>query len=159
MQIYVASSWRNPHQPAVVRLLSADHDVYDFTRPGRAGPFAGKSELPDGFHWSDIDPEWESWDPEKYRASLGHDLAQAGFRQDKAALDWCDALVLVHPCGRSAHLELGYACGTDKWTAAYYPLGVEVEPELMNLLADEILVGEEELLRWASSPWALHRAD
>ncbi|MCQ2145827.1 MAG: hypothetical protein MJY72_08790 [Bacteroidales bacterium] len=35
MKIYVASSWRNPHYPAVVAALrDAGFDVYDFRNPG-----------------------------------------------------------------------------------------------------------------------------
>ena len=33
-KIYVASSWRNPHQPAIVEELRvAGHEVYDFRNP------------------------------------------------------------------------------------------------------------------------------
>lgn len=51
MRIYVASSWRNERQPEVVARLRAEgHEVYDFRRPN------GQQ---DGFHWSEIDPEWQ----------------------------------------------------------------------------------------------------
>jgi len=51
MSIYVASSWRNTHQPSVVAALrEAGHDVYDFRNP-RPGDH--------GFHWSMIDPDWK----------------------------------------------------------------------------------------------------
>lgn len=45
-KVYVASSWRNQHQPQVVSFLREQgHEVYDFRHP------AGKT----GFQWSQID--------------------------------------------------------------------------------------------------------
>lgn len=53
-KIYVASSWRNEFQWQVVHeLRRVGHEVYDFRNP-KPGD--------DGFHWSEIDPDWErSW--------------------------------------------------------------------------------------------------
>lgn len=125
-KIYVASSWRNRKQPSVVAALrDAGHEVYDFRNPA-----------PDdnGFHWSEIDREWSNWTPEEFTAQIeSHPTAVAGFAKDKAALDWCEACVLVLPCGRSAHLEAGYAVGQGKPTIIL--LDHEAfEPELMYLL-------------------------
>lgn len=127
MRIYVASSWRNQHQPAIVAgLRQRGHEVYDFRNPpGRTG-----------FAWSAIDPDWESWDAEAYREALRHPLAQAGFKSDMDALRAADAVILVLPCGRSAHLELGWAAGAGKRTAILTREGEE--PELMALMADHI---------------------
>lgn len=37
-KIYVASSWRNPYFPEVVKRLRAEgHDVYDFRNPPHGG--------------------------------------------------------------------------------------------------------------------------
>ena len=47
MRIYVASSWRNTHQQAIVAALrEAGHDVYDFRnpRPGDKGFAWSRSE-------------------------------------------------------------------------------------------------------------------
>jgi hypothetical protein len=138
MRIYVASSWRNLHQPAVVQALQdAGHDVYDFRRPAPGD---------DGFHWSEIDPAWESWTPAQYCQALQHPLAQVGFAQDKLALQMADVTVLVLPCGRSAHLELGYAQGVGQRTAV---LMLEAcEAELMYLLVDRVCLNMDELLGW-----------
>lgn len=121
MRIYVASSWRNAHQPAVVERLRADgHEVYDFRNPAHGEK---------GFAWSDIDPNWLKWSPADFVAALDHPIAKHGFVRDMDALHWCDACVLVLPCGRSAHLELGWAAGAGKKTCIYAP---ELpEPELM----------------------------
>jgi hypothetical protein len=54
IKIYVASSWRNKEQPYVVEALKmAGHHVYDFRHP---------IANDDGFHWSEIDENWQSWD-------------------------------------------------------------------------------------------------
>ncbi len=147
MKVYVASSWRTESQPGVVGLLrSAGHQVYDFRFPSKEGPEGAPGC---GFSWSEIDHEWQSWSPEQYREALNHGTAQRGFAADQAALDWCDACLLILPCGRSAHLELGYCAGKEKLTVVYIPDATGFEPELMYLLCDVILVGEEELQRWA----------
>ena len=119
-RIYLASSWRNTFQPLICGQLGmAGFEVYDFRNPpGRTG-----------FAWSAIDPEWQKWDAQQFLEDLDHPLAQAGFGADMGALAACDACVLLLPCGRSAHLELGYAVGAGKYTAALM-LGKN-EPELM----------------------------
>ena len=127
MKIYVASSWRNENQPAIVeRLKICGFDVYDFRHP-----VTGDA----GFHWSEIDPEWQSWSPDDYIEKLRHQTAERGFAFDYAALNQCDIAVLVMPCGRSAHLELGYMLGQGK---PGYILLTEAEPELMYKMATGI---------------------
>lgn len=136
MRIYVASSWRNPHQPIVVTtLLLAGHQVYDFRNP-RPGDH--------GFAWSSIDPDWLRWSPERFRECLDHPVAQAGFANDMDALRSCDACVLVLPCGRSAHLELGWAAGAGKRTVVLFT-GPD-EPELMYRMLHKVCVNLDEVL-------------
>lgn len=135
MRIYVASSWRNDYQPAVVKALrEADHEVYDFKNPA-----------PDnnGFGWSQIDPNWQKWSPAEYLTCLEHPIAQAGFDLDFNAMKEADACVLVMPCGRSAHIEAGYFVGAGK------PLLIlisDAEPELMYKMADGLFIGLGALL-------------
>jgi len=135
-KIYVASSWRNEHQPEVVaELRKLGHEVYDFRNPEE-----GKG----GFHWSDIDPEWESWSGMEYVKGLNHDLALDGFNCDLDAMKWADTFVLVQPCGRSAHLEMGWAVGQGKTTVML--LSQKIEPELMIKMCDWICVDLCEVL-------------
>lgn len=134
-RIYVASSWRNKHQAVVVEALRfAGHQVYDFKnpRPGNKG-----------FAWSEIDPDWESWTPERYRELLDHPIAKAGFASDFNAMKWADTFLLVLPCGRSAHLELGWACGQGKQTLVLLD---EMEPELMVKMVDHLCLSLQEAL-------------
>ena len=130
-RIYVASSWRNPHQPDIVDLLHHQgHEVYDFRNP-----FTGIR----GFAWAEIDPDWQSWSAKKYREVLTtHPVAARGFVSDLRAMQWADTCLLVLPCGRSAHLEAGWFCGQGKRCIILTQDGEE--PELMALLATDICV-------------------
>ncbi len=133
-KIYVASSWRNNTQPQVVQSLrDYGHSVYDFKNP-RPGD--------GGFHWSEIDHAWEDWTPEAYRDALDHPIAKAGFASDFDAMKWADTFVLVLPCGRSAHLELGWACGQGKQTLILLD---QMEPELMTRMVDHICISLDEV--------------
>lgn len=134
-RIYVASSWRNEQQPEVVRLLRAcNHEVYDFRNPPHST----------GFAWSDVGLE-KSCSAHDYRqAMLTHPRAAQGFMADFAAMRWADVGLLVLPCGRSAHLELGWMAGAGKRTLILTRDGEE--PELMALLADRICITIDEVL-------------
>lgn len=125
-RIYLASSWRNPHQPDLVeQFRAAGHEVYDFRNPA-----PGNS----GFSWSEIDPDWQRWNTEQYLKALDHPVAERGFGFDLGGMEWATHFVLVMPCGRSAHLEAGWAMGAGKPTAILFR-GELAEPELMYKLA------------------------
>lgn len=136
--IYVASSWKNPYQPPVVeRLRSAGHDVYDFRNPAPGNT---------GFQWSNIDPHWEQWTSDQYINALHTRYAQDGYQLDYDALINADATLMVLPCGKSAHLELGTACGLGQQTAI---LMLERDtPELMYKLANTIITSWGSLDEW-----------
>ena len=130
MKIYVASSWRNNHQQYVVNeLRKAGHDVYDFKHP---------TEGDVGFHWSEIDPNWQNWNTHQYCDALKHSYAQFGFNRDFNAMKSSDICILCLPCGRSAHLEAGWMKGAGKKVIAYIPPNEKIEPELMYNLLDGI---------------------
>lgn len=126
-KIYVASSWRNTLQPMVVAdLKKSGHQVYDFRNP---------TEGDNGFHWREIDDDWENWTPEKYRDCLKHPVAESGFKSDMDAMKWANIFVGVQPFGRSASLEMGWAAGNGKKTILLLSNG---EPELMVKMLDHI---------------------
>lgn len=131
-RIYVASSWRNEHQPGIVAdLRRHGHQVYDFRNPAQGNT---------GFAWTKIDPDWLGWNPATFADLLqNHPIAQEGFSFDKRALDWCDTCVMVLPCGRSAHLEAGYAAGQGKHVI-WWLHPDKFEPELMYLLGHDFVV-------------------
>lgn len=141
MRVYVASSWRNAIQPRVVLTVrAAGHDVYDFREP-KPGEH--------GFSWHDIDPTIPrgpadlELGAEQIRTMLRHPAAEQGFEFDMGALEWCDACVLVLPCGRSAHLEAGWAAGAGKLTLALLADG---EPDLMWKMLDRLCTTTEEIV-------------
>jgi hypothetical protein len=122
LKIYPASSWRNRHYPVVVNKLRAIAEVYDWRQANR------------GFSWS-----CSTW--QEYAQQLEIDpLAAAAFQRDKDALDRCDVLVLITPCGSSAHLEAAYASAAGKPVIVLFdataPLQPSTDCELMlKLLA------------------------
>lgn len=133
MKIYVASSWRNDFQPEVVRALREDHhEVYDFKDA-------------EGFHWSEVDENWKQWvsDIQSYLKGLVHPCAERGFSRDMRALRECDACVYVMPCGVSASLEAGWACGAGKRVFVYVP--ALREPDLMVKMAEKVTDNLEEI--------------
>lgn len=149
-KIYVASSWRNEHQPEVVRVLRGvpGLDVYDFRNP-QGSPTEPGNGPGTGFHWSEVDPAWREWTPKALEAALAHPRAQDGFDSDCVACEGADATLLVLPCGRSAHLELGVAVGRGQRTAIFWPPGIpRQEPELMYKWVGAFLMSWEDVEAW-----------
>lgn len=141
-KIYLASSWKNKQQPEILAMLRAEgHEVYDFRNPAPGDT---------GFSWKQCQMEWgEKIDMHDMALYVRHiadnDAAHSGFKLDRDALHWCDTCVLLLPCGRSAHLEAGYAMGQGKET--FILLNKEgFEPELMYLLGDHICETPGDLL-------------
>jgi len=136
-KIYVGGSLSNPEIIRITKVLTtADHEVFSswFT----PGPEADE-------HWRDYEKELGY----SYREALRRPAAQNIFHFDKRWIDWSDVFVMVMPCGKSAHLELGYAVGTGKETIVYMP----EEPErydVMLAFADAIVYGDEELVQAAN---------
>lgn len=140
-KIYVASSWRNAEHPAIVAALQEDgHEVYDFRNPGD-----GK----EGFAWDQVGygdtPFYNGEaDLDGYVSCLAHPRAVEGFGLDKQAMDWADTFVLALPCGRSAHLEAGFAAGAGKRVIVLLSRD-KFEPELMYLLCSDIVTSVDEV--------------
>lgn len=141
-RIYVASSWRNDFQQAVVHVLrAAGAEVYDFKNPPQQT----------GFHWSEVGlPNTTGRDDtcsaQAYLSAIEHPRSVEGFASDFDAMKWADTCVLVLPCGRSAHLELGWAVGAGKRTAVL--LDDPCTPELMYRMVDHLAPSVVDLLGW-----------
>ena len=138
-KIYVASSWRNEHQPPVVQILRDHcHAVYDFRKPPGGT----------GFAWGTIDSNWKNWTAVQDIRALKNPTAVSGYKSDMKAMEWADACVLVLPCGRSAHLEAGWFAGkaSSHGKALYILTRDGEEPELMASMADGIFVSMREIL-------------
>lgn len=143
MKIYVASSWRNARQPEVVaRLRAAGHEVYDFRNPAPGDA---------GFGWRQCATDDQLRDGRRFRDEvLTHPIARRGFDFDMGALRGADAMVLVLPCGRSAHLELGWATGAGQRTLVLLDEPMS-EPELMYLMNSRICTSLEEVVEALAS--------
>jgi hypothetical protein len=143
MNIYVASSWRNEaKQQATVRALrNVGHHVYDFRNP-EPGDI--------GFGWRQCATTEQLKDPRRFRDEvLTHAIARAGFSKDMRALSNAQATVLVLPCGRSAHLELGWATGAGQKTIVLLDDPIS-EPELMYLACDHLAVSIDEVIEFVT---------
>ncbi len=153
MSVYVASSWRNTRQPAVVKALrDAGLTVYDFRNPDESKGFSwhdvgltGHAEpgsiVPAGY----LDTARAS----DYLAAVQHPRAVEGYRSDFDAMTAADTFVLVLPCGRSAHLELGWAAGSGRRTAVL--LDDPCTPELMYRMVDLMTVSLDTVVGWAGA--------
>jgi nucleoside 2-deoxyribosyltransferase len=126
MKVYVASSWNNEVYPEVVEALrQAGHDVYDFRHQG--GSDSNPTEMPS-------DQLLDFLDEPKVRSI---------FKNDMDALVDSDAVVCVLPCGRSAHLELGYGIGAGKRTVLLWHDGDA--PDIMHKAVDAIVFSVDEI--------------
>lgn len=141
--IYVASSWRNTFQPTVIKALrAANLECYDFRNP---------ADGLTGFEWREVEPSWglnveAGVTAESYLRGLAHPISRLGYDRDFTAMEKADTFVLVLPCGRSAHLELGWAVGAGKRTAIL--LDDPCTPELMYLMCDYLALSLADLLDW-----------
>lgn len=145
-KVYVASSWRNAMQAGVVAGLRSapGFEVYDFKHPAPGN---------EGFHWSEVMPSYdhETCQMDDYLKALEHPISEAGFRSDFDAMKWADTCVLVLPCGRSAHLELGWFVGQGKRTAILLDGDLndgQVTPELMYKMVDYVAPSFFDLITW-----------
>lgn len=85
---------------------------------------------------------------DEYLRMVNHPRAIDGFRSDFDAMRRADTFALVLPCGKSAHLELGWAVGAGKRTAIL--LEDPVEPELMYRMVDHLAVDLDDLVGWVT---------
>jgi len=132
--IYVASSWRNPYQQAVVKYLrQKGHNVYDFKNPPKKS----------GFSWAEISENWRDWSTVEYKLALNHPRAVEGFESDFNSMERADICVLVLPCGRSAHSEAGWMSG--RYKKVYVLMPTPQEPELMYKLFNGVFTTIEML--------------
>lgn len=128
--IYVASSWRNESLDEIFDCLTQ-----------RAIPYYDFRDSDSAFHWSAVMPGYrESGVTSQILISSlrQSEECKRGFGRDMLHLERAPAVLLVLPCGRSAHLELGWAVGQGKPTCIYFPPAYreQIEPELMYKMVD-----------------------
>ena len=130
MKIYLASSWKNSEDVISLQHLleTAGHEVDAFCNMKGGRYVFSFKELGDISGLNNIN----------IRNSSKVDKA---FKEDKKWLDWCDCCIMLLPCGKSAHLEAGYAKGQGKKLIIYNHDGfengeVDVMYGFANLITD-----------------------
>ena len=100
--IYIIGSLRNPAVPAITKRLM-DNNLQVFSEWYGAGERAD-----DHFR------EYHQSLGRSYLEALKTDAAKTIFEFDKKHIDLADTVILINPCGRSGHVEFGYAAGCKK---------------------------------------------
>ena len=133
MRVYLIGSLRNPAIPTIAaRLRDVGVEVFDDWFA--AGP--------------DADDIWRDY--EKARGRTYTQALEDGWHAshvwefDKGHLDSADAGVLVLPCGRSGHLELGYLIGQKK--PGYILLDNPDRWDIMYLFARRVFTSLDDLV-------------
>lgn len=133
MKVYVIGSLRDAKIPDLAEAVRGEgHEVFDDWHA--CGPDADE-------HWRN----YEIFRGRNYKEALASPFARHAFEFDKAHIEWADAVVLVAPAGKSAHLELGWALGQGKRGYILF----DGEPErwdLMYLFATSVCYQMTELL-------------
>lgn len=110
MRIYIASSWKMANSVRVIAnaLRGEGHKVFDFTDPEL------RDDGLDKFCFNASDWSGKPLEEIDWIEFLHYDATKRAFASDKAGIDWADAVLMILPCGRSAHMEAGYAVGCGK---------------------------------------------
>jgi hypothetical protein len=128
----------------MVRLLAtvlrdAGHEVYDFTDPRcRRTPELPPEKFPEQF-----DP-----DRHNYRDYLESQPAfRSAVEENRQAIEWCDLVILLLPCGIDATADwaLGVGLGKQSVVVGYPPAG---KRSPTHLWADALLDNTNEILPW-----------
>lgn len=129
MKIYLASSWKNKEE---VRKLAEQLrglsfvEVDDFTDPS-LGRYV--------FSWDDLEDEYKNVSGKVIPSSsyvvpikfVRDERSIKAFKEDINRIRWSKVLILILPCGRSAHTEFGYAAAAGKRLIVYAPGGFKQE--------------------------------
>lgn len=109
MNIYISSSWKNRDRVramAVTLRTVYDAIVYDFTDPA----CRGVPEIPPEMFPEQFDPEKGTY--QEYLRSFPH-WAEA-VKGNRKAIEACDMVLLMLPCGNDAHADAYYGLGLGK---------------------------------------------
>lgn len=145
LKVYISSSWKNRdrvrYTADAIRLQG--HEVYDFTDPKcREGiPEIPPEKFPDEFDPSRHNyREYINGTPEWRQAVL----------RNRRALEWCNVVVLLLPCGLDAHADAFYGLGRGSALAIVgQPKAGERVPT--HMWADAFLDHDNEIPTWLNS--------
>lgn len=132
---YVVGSLQNPQIPVIAQALrDAGFDAFD----------EWFASAPDG------DTQWQTYAKHRgwsYKQALHSAFVQTAFWFDFKHLQEAEIVVLVMPCGRSGHLELGWALGSGKEGYILFPDGEPDRYDLMANMATDVFFSVEELVK------------
>jgi len=131
---YVASSWKNAEvvKDTIDAIRNAGDQAFDFMhhsfdfdslsyRDSKTDAVEdGRDKLPDN--------EW-----------YNHPVVNTHFLIDRNALDECDALVAIFPCGNSSHIEIGIMEGQNKPVCAIVPKGINMKKDLLYKIFEKCI--------------------
>jgi hypothetical protein len=142
--VYISSSWKQRERvrAVAVALRAAGLDVYDFTDPAcRGEPEIPPEKFPRQFDAvTDVYAEYITSNAYWRRAVEGN----------RRALDRCDAVLLLLPCGADAHADWAYAVGRGKRTAVVgSPPNGERTPS--HLWSDALFHTDAEGVAWCAT--------
>lgn len=135
MRIYIISSLKNEKVPVLARKLrELGHEVIDdWYAPG-----------PEADDW------WTRYEKNRgrtFREALRGLHVEHVFNFDRRWIESSDAVILLLPCGKSGHLEFGYAIGRGKKGI----IVLDKEPEkfdIMYAFADAVCYSLEEAVEF-----------
>lgn len=135
-KVYLASSWKNKKlvDKVDVFLKSRGFEVSNFTHPDDRDYLFNWDQIPNSANMTQLDV-------------MQIPLVNNSFKEDKGWLDWADWIFLILPCGKSAHLEAGYAAGSGKKLAIYAEEFPKGEFDSMYGFCDIIGTNLEELVQ------------
>ncbi len=143
VNIYLSSSWKNRDRvrALAITLRTGGHEVYDFTDPACRGvPEIPPERFPDQF------------DPEKHVYATYLNTApewRAAVMFNQKALDKCDMVVLMLPCGADAHSDWAYAVGKGRQSVIVgHPKAGERTPS--HMWANDFLEKDEDVLKYVN---------
>ena len=141
MDIYISSSWKQRDRVRAVatKLRELGHEVYDFTDPAcRNAP-----EIPPERVMSRFDPSVSTY--QEYLSSTPEWKAAVDCNRD--ALNACDVVVLLLPCGLDAHADAFYGLGRGALLAVVGspPMG---ERTPTHMWADVMLNDDGDIAGW-----------
>ena len=143
MKIYISSSWKNRNLVREIsnRIRKLGHKVYDFTDPRcRASEEITMEKL----HRVG---RAEVYLKSSYKEHLARAEWMSAVLENKRALNSCDLVILLLPCGIDAHSDWAYAVGRNKRTII---VGTPEEGErsLVHLWADRLFECSLDAINW-----------
>jgi hypothetical protein len=116
-KVYIIGALKNSNIPDIAQHLRPKYDVFDqWITPG-----------PDADQYLFEYAKHRGWN---YKEALSCYAAKNNFDFDKRHIDLADIVIMVMPCGKSGHLELGFSIGAGKEAHILF----DKEPERFDLM-------------------------